>query len=60
MKVSDTQLLTQAISRKNESFVYYTGAVWNKANIITSDTAWFSYLKVYKYKIENPLKIIIE
>ncbi len=60
MKVSDTQLLTQANSLKNESFVYYAGAVWNKANIITSDTAWFSYLKSYKYKIENPLKVIIE
>ena len=60
MKVSDTQLLTQANSLKNESFVYYAGAVWKKANIITSDTAWFSYLKSYKYKIENPLKVIIE
>ncbi len=60
MKVSDTQLLTQATSQKNQSFVYYTGAAWNKANVITTASAWFSYLQGYKNRIENPLKVTIE
>jgi hypothetical protein len=60
MKVSNTQLLSQATCQKNESFVYYTGAVWNKANVITTATAWFSYLQTYKNRIEKPLKVTFE
>jgi len=60
MKVSNTQLLTQATSQKDIPFVYYTGAAWNKANVITSAAAWFGYLQSYKNRIENPLKVIVE
>jgi len=60
MKVSNTQLLTQATSQKDVPFVYYTGAAWNKANVITSATAWFGYLQSYKNRIENPLKVTVE
>jgi hypothetical protein len=60
MKVDDTQLLTQATTQKDKPFVYYTGAVWNKANVLTTASAWFSYLEAYKNRIENPLKVIVK
>lgn len=60
MKVSDTQLLTQATTQKDTPFVYYTGAAWNKANVLTTASAWFSYLQAYKNRIENPLKVTVK
>jgi len=60
MKVDDTQVLTQATTQKDKPFVYYTGAVWNKANVLTTASAWFSYLEAYKNRIENPLKVTVE
>jgi unsaturated rhamnogalacturonyl hydrolase len=53
-------LLTQATTQKDKPFVYYTGAVWNKANVLTTASAWFSYLEAYKNRIENPLKVIVK
>jgi unsaturated rhamnogalacturonyl hydrolase len=57
MQVKDQHLLTilNAISKK--SFTYYTGAAWDKADIITNAKEWFSYLENFKKKIENPVLV---
>ena len=36
MKVTNEQLLCQLKALKNSSIIYYTGAVWDKAKIITN------------------------
>lgn len=60
MNVTNTQLLTEATSQKNEPYVYYTGAAWNKANTITSASAWFSYLQAFKERLAQPLTIRLD
>jgi hypothetical protein len=60
MKVTNTQLLTQSTSQGNKPYVYYTGAAWNKANVITTAKEWFSYLSAFKDRLEKPLQVTIE
>jgi len=51
------QFLAQTKVFSNKPIVYYTGAAWNKAGIITTADAWFSYLKNYKNCMDKPLKV---
>jgi Domain of unknown function (DUF4861) len=60
MTITNAQILTQATAQNNEPFVYYTGACWNKANVMTTAAAWFSYLQAYKGRLASPLKVVIE
>ncbi len=60
MNVTNTQLLTKTTSQQNQPYVYYTGAVWNKANTITSASAWFSYLQAFKERLDQPLTIRVD
>lgn len=60
IKVTDEQILSYTISRNGEPVVYYTGAAWNKANVITSSKAWFDYIQSFKNRLLNPLKIILQ
>ena len=57
MKVSDKHLLTIIDVNSDKPFVYYTGAAWDKAGIITSSKEWFQYLNDFKEEIERPVKI---
>ncbi len=45
MQVNKNQLLAVSEVEKNGAFVYYTGAVWNKAGSIKNEQEWFSYLQ---------------
>jgi Domain of unknown function (DUF4861) len=45
MQVSKNQLLAFAIAKKNEPFIYYTGAAWDKAGVITNEQQWFDHLQ---------------
>jgi len=45
MQVNKNQLLAFAIAKKNEPFIYYTGAAWDKARVITNEQQWFGYLQ---------------
>ncbi|MBC7722484.1 MAG: DUF4861 family protein, partial [Pedobacter sp.] len=45
MLVNGKQLLAISEMKKSEPFVYYTGAVWNKAGVITNAEQWFQYLQ---------------
>lgn len=40
--------------RSGEPLVYYTGAAWDKAGLITSGEAWFEYLNGYVTRLKNP------
>jgi hypothetical protein len=57
MKVEDQHLLTIINATSNKPFVYYTGAAWDKAGQITASNKWFSYLRNFKRKLQNPLLI---
>lgn len=58
MMVKQGHLLAASILPQPFSLVYYSGAAWNKAGIITSSKKWFDYLEGYKRKTQEPLKII--
>ena len=60
MKLTNQQLLTISPSVKNKTFIYYTGAAWNKAGVYTSADQWFSYLSQFKHKLKNPLQISLK
>ncbi len=40
-------------------FVYYRGAAWDKAGVITTAGEWFRYLNQYHEKIKNPLQPVV-
>jgi hypothetical protein len=52
-------LLTLVPAKPNQAVVYYSGAAWDKAGIITTPKKWFNYLKKYKQKLELPLTVIV-
>ena len=57
MKVTEKQLLAGTQTNADGLVVYYTGAVWDKANEITSSKAWFDYVQSFRLQLLNPLKI---
>lgn len=59
MMVKQGQLLAESIVLNNEPFIYYNGAVWDKAGIIQSAKDWFDYLQQFQRQLNNKLKITI-
>jgi hypothetical protein len=57
MKVSREHLLTLLTANADKPFVYYTGAAWNKAGIITNAQNWFNYLQLFKTQLQQPLQV---
>ena len=57
MKVTDNHLLTIINVNSGKPFVYYTGATWDKAGLITNSKEWFRYLQNFKEKIERPVVV---
>ena len=55
--VNNKQLLTIINAKAKKAFVYYTGAAWDKAGIITNSKEWFDYLKNFKGKIQRPVMV---
>ena len=53
MRVTGKQLLAVSEIKKNIPFVYYAGAVWDKAGHITSSGQWFNYLKKQQQLLMN-------
>lgn len=60
MWVDKEQLLALTTLRNNEPIIYYTGAAWDKAGIITTDKLWFSYLDNFNQELKNPLIINVK
>lgn len=59
MMMNDKHLLTVLAAKPGEPLVYYSGAAWDKAGVITSSQKWFDYIKMYKQKSGQPLKVVV-
>lgn len=60
MWVDKLQLLAKTSVKSNETIVYYTGAAWDKAGIITDAKKWIEYLEKFNEEIKNPLLISVK
>ncbi len=58
--ITDKQILSKVMTNEDQPIVYYTGATWDKANEITSSNEWFEYIKSYKIRLLNPLRLTLE
>ena len=61
--LSDVKGITitdKLMTNEDLPIVYYTGATWDKANEITSSNEWFEYIKSYKIRLLNPLRLTLE
>jgi hypothetical protein len=56
MSVNNKHYLIR-IKPTSNSFIYYSGASWNKAGKILNEEDWFNYLNQYKYKLVNPIQV---
>jgi Domain of unknown function (DUF4861) len=59
MTMNKEYLLTIANAKQSKAFVYYSGAAWDKAGLITSSKNWFNYLDTFRQRINQALKISI-
>jgi len=57
MKHFKNQLVALPNTQVANTYVYYTGAAWDKAGEIKNMKDWFEYLSAFKFKIENPLAV---
>jgi hypothetical protein len=57
MKVNHEHMLAHFTAVKETPFVYYTGAAWDKAGIITNAQNWFSYLQLFQQQLQLPLQV---
>lgn len=53
MKVINDQFLAEVEVLNNVPFIYYTGAVWDKAGVITNNEQWVLYLENKKQELLN-------
>ena len=60
MGVTHEQLLARTAVPAGQPFIYYTGAAWNKAGLITTAPAWFAYLQAFKQQLANPLTTSVQ
>ena len=60
MDADRKHLLSHTAIKSGQPMVYYNGAAWDKANEITSATAWFDYLTNYKLKLQQPLTVSVQ
>ena len=57
MKVNHEHLLAHFTAVKEAPFVYYTGAAWDKAGIISNAQKWFNYLQLFQQQLQLPLQV---
>jgi len=59
VKVNSLHLLSVSQAKNGQSFIYYAGAAWDSAKLITSAPAWFNYLRNVKNLIHTTPEIRI-
>ena len=59
VKVNNLHILSISQIPQGQSFVYYAGAAWDKAKLITSASAWFTHLQGVKNLMKTPPEIKI-
>jgi unsaturated rhamnogalacturonyl hydrolase len=57
MGIEKGHLLTAAIAKSGEPFVYYTGAAWSRSAFIKNDQQWFDYLTGFSAQAKQPLEV---
>ncbi|EDM34140.1 hypothetical protein PBAL39_19384 [Pedobacter sp. BAL39] len=60
VNVTAKQLLGSLKTESKVPVVYYTGAAWNKAGLISNAQQWFDYLDEFKQGIAHPLKVTLQ
>ncbi len=60
MLVTKEQALTITTTNQQKAITYFTGAVWNKANRITSASQWFDYVQTFQQQLKQPLIISVQ
>ncbi len=60
MLVNNQHLLSLTHTYSNTPVVYYMGAAWNKAGVITSSGQWFDYVNDYAKQLQQPLTIEVK
>lgn len=60
MMVTSKQILAKTTVKNNVPVVYYTGAAWDKAGIITNAKQWQNYLNNFYQQINEPLTVSIK
>lgn len=53
MEIKRNQILAYSISKKDAPFVYYAGAAWDRAGVITTETQWFDYLAQFRKNLSG-------
>lgn len=53
------QMFSLLEARSGQPVTYYRGAAWDKAGDITSAKDWFSYIRDYRQKINQPMKVAV-
>jgi len=53
------QILAKTELNNKEPIVYYSGAAWDKAGEITTESQWFDYLKMFSNNLKTPLVVSI-
>jgi hypothetical protein len=59
MEVKANQLISTFTVSSNQTFAYYTGASWSKAQEISNSMDWFNYLTKFNFQIQHPLLVTI-
>jgi hypothetical protein len=57
MVIAKGHLLTHATVTALKPYVYYSGAAWNRAGLVTSAEEWMNYLSDFKKGIAAPLQV---
>lgn len=60
MTTDNLHLLSMIKQARGSSFVYYAGAAWSKAGGITNADSWINYLRSFKTRLLEPLKISVQ
>jgi hypothetical protein len=58
--ITKEQILTHTTYRRGNPFIYYMGAAWDKAGEIKNAAQWKDYVKNFKTKLVNPLKVVVK
>lgn len=57
MEVRKGHLLTHRVAARHTAVEYYFGASWSKAGYFSSVNEWTEYLKVFRQRVLNPVKL---
>ena len=60
MLVGSAQMLAKTEVKNDEPIVYYSGAAWDKAGVITDSKQWFLYLDNFHQQLMEPLVINVK